>query len=161
MCVRSVNCERRSYGQTCSPCAHIRQNPYFWNRVQTAVPDPKNIKHTPKFYYTNDPLLAYLKNNQIKQLNNLLSTENSSSTEFWLELASKAAGGAFEQKPVFKGLCYIMLQAAEREENNKGMQNLKYSNEFLDFLVILGSISLKALDLFRQNLAGMTIRTIR
>ncbi|GBC08460.1 hypothetical protein RclHR1_08130003 [Rhizophagus clarus] len=53
------------------------------------------------------------------------STENSSSTEFWLELASKAASGAFEQKPVFKGLCYIMLQAAECEENNKGMQNLK------------------------------------
>ncbi|PKC07797.1 hypothetical protein RhiirA5_417714 [Rhizophagus irregularis] len=137
------------------------QNPYFWSHVRIAVPDPKNIKHTPKFYYSNDPLLTYLKNNQIKQLNKLLGTENSSSTEFWLKLASKAADGAFDQKPVFKGLCYIMLQTTEREEDNKGIQNLKYSNEFLDFLVILGSISLKALDLFCQNLAGMTIRTIK
>jgi hypothetical protein len=83
------------------------------------------------------------------------------STGFWLELANKANQGAFEKRPVFKGLCYIMLQAAEREENGKYLQNLKYSKEFLDFLVILGSISLKALDLFRQNLAGMTIHTIR
>ncbi|CAB4445037.1 unnamed protein product [Rhizophagus irregularis] len=162
MCARSVNCERRSYRQTCSPCSLIQQNPYFWSRVRIAISDPKNIKHTPKFYYSNNPLLTYLKNNQIKQLNKLLGTENSSSSEFWLELASKAADGAFDRKPVFKGLCYIMLQAAEREEDNKGIQNLKYSNEFLDFLVILESISLKALDLFRQNLAGMTIRrTIR
>lgn len=54
-----------------------------------------------------------------------------------------------------------MLQAVEREEGGKGLQNPKYSNEFLDFLVVLGSISLKALELFRQNLAGITIRTIR
>ena len=54
-----------------------------------------------------------------------------------------------------------MLQAAEREEKDKGLQNLKYSNEFLDFFVILKSISLKVLDLFCQNLAGMIIRIIR
>ena len=162
MCIRLVNCEKRTYGQTCSSCSFIRNNSNFWNRVRAAIPDPKNVKHTPKFYYTNNLLLTYLKNTQIKQLNNLLTTnENSPSTGFWLELANKAAQDAFEQKPVFKGLCYIMLQAAEREEKDKGLQNLKYSNEFLDFLIILGSISLKALDLFRQNLAGMTIRTIR
>ncbi|UZO05464.1 uncharacterized protein OCT59_025814 [Rhizophagus irregularis] len=83
--VRSVNCERRSYRQTCSPYSLIQQNPYFWSHVRIAVPDPKNIKHIPKFYYSNDPLLTYLKNNQIKQLNKLLGTENSSSTELWLE----------------------------------------------------------------------------
>lgn len=54
-----------------------------------------------------------------------------------------------------------MLQTAEHEEKDKGLQNLKYSNEFLNFFVVLRSISLKALDLFRQNSAGMTIRSIR
>ena len=54
-----------------------------------------------------------------------------------------------------------MLQAAEREKKNKGIQNLKYLDEFLDFLTVLGNVSLKALDLFRQNLAGTTIHTIR
>lgn len=160
MCIRSVNCERKTYGEICSQCSHIRSNSLFLNRLQAAVPDPKNTKYTPKFYYKNNPLLIYLKNVHIKQLSGLLDTENLS-VEFWMELANKAAQGAFEQKPVFKGLCYIMLQAAEREEQNKGLQNLKYSNEFLNFLVVLGSISLKALDLFRQNLAGMAIRSIR
>ncbi|CAG8797056.1 13447_t:CDS:2, partial [Gigaspora margarita] len=80
---------------------------------------------------------------------------------FWAKFFEKATEGIFEQKPVFKGLCYIMLQATERKNQDKGLQNLKYSNEFLNFLVILGSISLKVLDLFRQNLAGINVRTIR
>ncbi|EXX51756.1 hypothetical protein RirG_258940 [Rhizophagus irregularis DAOM 197198w] len=65
-----------------------------------------------------------------------------------MELANKAVQGAFDQKPVFKGLCYIMLQAAERKEQGKGLRNLKYSTEFLNFLIVLESISLKALNLF-------------
>ena len=32
---------------------------------------------------------------------------------------------------------------------------------FTNFLVILGSFSLRALDLFRQNLAGRSIQSIR
>jgi hypothetical protein len=161
MCIRSVNCERKTYGQTCSPCFSIRHNSCFLNRVQATVPDPKNIKFTPTFYFNNNPLLMYLKNTNINQLNGLLGAENSTSVAFWTELAGKAACGVFEEKPVFKGLCYIMLQMAKREEQDKGLQNIKYTDEILNFFVILGSISPKALDLFRQNLAGMTIRTIR
>ncbi|CAG8817639.1 43690_t:CDS:2, partial [Gigaspora margarita] len=37
--------------------------------------------------------------------------------------------GTFEQKPVFKELCHIILQATKCEEQNKGLQNLKYSNK--------------------------------
>ncbi|RGB36571.1 hypothetical protein C1646_757962, partial [Rhizophagus diaphanus] len=43
---------------------------------------------------------------------------------------------------------------------NKGKQNLKYPEEFTSFLVILGGISTRALDLFRQNLEGLTIQSI-
>ncbi|CAG8816616.1 9723_t:CDS:2 [Gigaspora margarita] len=95
----------------------------------------------------------------IAKLEYILFDKNSLSKKFWAEFNNKAIYGAFEQKPVFKGLCHIMLQAAEHEEQDKGLQNLKYSNEFLNFLVILGSISLKALNLFHQNLTGITIRT--
>uniref|UniRef100_U9SP11 Uncharacterized protein n=1 Tax=Rhizophagus irregularis (strain DAOM 181602 / DAOM 197198 / MUCL 43194) TaxID=747089 RepID=U9SP11_RHIID len=154
MCVRSVNCEKKTYGQPCSPCSHIYFNSTFLNRLHCVVPDPKNTKFTPKFYYENNPLLIYLKNGHIKQLNEFLNTEDSS-VGFWMELANKAVQGAFDQKPVFKGLCYIMLQAAERKEQEKGLRNLKYPTEFLNFLIVLGSISLKALDLFCQNLAGI------
>ncbi|CAB4413664.1 unnamed protein product [Rhizophagus irregularis] len=177
ICIRSINCEKKTlYGQACSPCSLIHDNSNFRNRVHATISDPKNIKHTPKFYYNNNPLLTYLKNSNLKQLNSFLGNENSSTIGFWLELADKATQGAFEQKPVFKSLCYIMLQAAERKEKDKGLQNLKYSDELkvagetkgqatldelIDFFTVLGSISLKALELFRQNLAGMTIRTIR
>ncbi|CAG8855174.1 22756_t:CDS:2, partial [Gigaspora margarita] len=82
---------------------------------------------------------------------------NSSSKDFWTKFSKKATKGIFEQKPVFKGLCYIMLQATECKNQDKGLQNLKYSNKFLNFFIILESISLKALDLFCQNLADDVI----
>ncbi|CAG8857223.1 15489_t:CDS:1, partial [Gigaspora margarita] len=66
------------------------------------TPDPKNIKYTPKFYYNNNLLLSYLKNNYIKQLHNILYNENSSSKNFWTKFSEKATESIFEQKPVFK-----------------------------------------------------------
>lgn len=54
-----------------------------------------------------------------------------------------------------------MNDAAERKIKNKGKQNIKYSEEFTNFLVILGGFSTRALDLFRQNLEGRCIQSIR
>ena len=51
--------------------------------------------------------------------------------------------------PVFTGLCEVMGNAIERKFKNKSKRNLKYSNEFTSFLIILGRISSRALDLFR------------
>lgn len=63
--------------------------------------------------------------------------------------------------PIFTGLCEVMGSAIERKMNNKSKRNLKYSDEFTSFLTILGGISSRALDLFRQNLEGLTIQSIR
>lgn len=69
--------------------------------------------------------------------------------------------GAFKDKPIFTGLCEVMGDAIERKMKNKSKRNLKYSDEFTSFLTILGGISSRALDLFRQNLEGRTIQSIR
>ena len=69
-------------------------------------------------------------------------------------LADKAINGAFKKLPVFIGLCKVIVEAVERKMKNKGKQNLKYPEEFTSFLVILGGICTKTLDLFRQNLEG-------
>ena len=45
-----------------------------------------------------------------------------------------------------------MLQAAKVSKVNKSKRDLCYSTEFTNFLVILGSISPKLLELFWQNL---------
>ena len=63
--------------------------------------------------------------------------------------------------PVFTGLCEVMGNAIERKMKNKSKRNLNYSDEFTSFLTILGGISSRALDLFRQNLEGRTIQSIR
>ncbi|RGB35348.1 hypothetical protein C1646_759430 [Rhizophagus diaphanus] len=52
-----------------------------------------------------------------------------------------------------------MCDAAERKSKYMGRQNIEYSEEFTSFLVILGGISSRALDLFKQNLEEKTAMT--
>jgi len=54
-----------------------------------------------------------------------------------------------------------MGHAIGRKVQNKYKWNLKYSDEFTNFLVILGGFSSRALDLFRHNLESRTIQLIR
>ncbi|CAB4441869.1 unnamed protein product [Rhizophagus irregularis] len=82
-------------------------------------------------------------------------------TNVWITLADKANNGTFKEKPVFTKFCDVMVQAAIRKDNNKGKQNIQYNEDFTNFLIILGSFSTRALDLFRQNLEGCTIQNIR
>ncbi|GBB96321.1 hypothetical protein RclHR1_27250001 [Rhizophagus clarus] len=93
---------------------------------------------------------------------NVLNNESETQIENpWIVLADKALKGAFKDTPVFTGLCEVMGNAIERKMKNKCKRNLKYSEEFTSFLVILGGFSTKALDLFCQNLEGRTIQHLR
>ncbi|PKC03286.1 hypothetical protein RhiirA5_424001 [Rhizophagus irregularis] len=51
---------------------------------------------------------------------NLILNHYDYNTNVWITLADKANNGAFKEKPVFTGLCDIMVQAAIRKDNNKG-----------------------------------------
>lgn len=104
----------------------------------------------------------YLHNLDLRDIWNLLNNESENQIDnTWVTLADKAMKGAFNDVPVFKGLCEVMNDAAERKLKNKGKQNMKYSEEFTNFLIILGSFSSRALDLFRQNLEGRSLQSIR
>ncbi|CAG8791340.1 4603_t:CDS:2, partial [Gigaspora margarita] len=52
------------------------------------------------------------------------------------------------------------LQNDQIFKDDKGLQNLKYSDQFSDFLVILASLSPRAYNIFRQNFAGRAIQNI-
>ena len=116
------------------------------------------MKFTPNFYFENDKLKKYLKNGDLSTIWNIIK-KDSTNSNLWITLASKGLQGAFNKSDVFQGLCKIMCQVSERKE--KGIQNLKYTDEFTNFLTVLGTISSKALELFRQNLAGRSLRNIR
>jgi len=104
----------------------------------------------------------YLQNADLLQVWHIIKGNSlPNDLNIWLTLADKAMRGVFNDKPVFTGLCHVMVQACLRKENSLGMQNLKYSEEFTNFLVILASFSNRALELFWQNLEGRTIQNIR
>ncbi|CAG8806237.1 37940_t:CDS:2 [Gigaspora margarita] len=117
------------------------------------MPSSENIKFTPKFYWENSILKNYLQNIDFRDIWNLLNNDNEDQiSNSWIILADKAINGAFKDSLIFLELCKVISDAAERKAKNKGKQNMKYNEAFTNFLVILGSISPRALDLFRQNL---------
>lgn len=54
-----------------------------------------------------------------------------------------------------------MLEIADREQKNKGNQNLRYTENFANFTTILASLGTRGYEVFKQNLAGRTLRNIR
>ncbi|EXX71932.1 hypothetical protein RirG_074070 [Rhizophagus irregularis DAOM 197198w] len=149
-------------GNICTECSYIRYNQALCNKIARPLPLSSNIKFTPKHYWEDNPLKRCLKNCDLRDIWNILNNESENQQENpWIALADKALKGAFKDKPIFTGLCEVMGDAIERKMKNKSKRNLKYSDEFTSFLTILGGISSRALDLFRQNLEGRTIQSIR
>lgn len=157
-----MECERYTNENICNQCLSLKCNKILQNRIAIVKPPTSKLKHTPKHYFENDPLKKFLR---YSDLNTIWSTikDNDSDTasNVWIQLADKGIQGAFDKKPVFEGLCSIMLQASVRKEKNISKRNLKYTEEFKNFLVILGTFSPRVLNLFRQNLEGLTIQSIR
>ena len=129
------------------------------NHLIVPKPASKNLKFTPKFYFENNSLKKHLQNQDLREIWSVIKDDYDPNV--WITLADKANNGAFKEKPVFIGLCEVMLQAAICKDNNKGKQNIQYNEDFTNFLIVLGSFSTRALDLFRQNLEGRTIQNIR
>ncbi|RIB11008.1 hypothetical protein C2G38_2204593 [Gigaspora rosea] len=69
---------------------------------------------------------------------NLLNDNNENQSNPWIMLANKAINGAFKNLLVLLELCQVMSDAAKRKTKKKGNQNIKYSEEFTNFLIILG-----------------------
>ncbi|CAB4426242.1 unnamed protein product [Rhizophagus irregularis] len=162
--VRSKTCSGYAeHGNICNECCYIRSDKRLCTNITKRVPSPENVKFTPKYYWEDNALKEHLKNNHLRDVWNLLNDDSdcNNGSKIWIALADKALQGAFDHKPIFVGLCEVMNDAAERKIKNKDKQNIKYSEEFTNFLVILGGFSTRALDLFRQNLEGRCIQSIR
>ncbi|CAG8855540.1 27273_t:CDS:2, partial [Gigaspora margarita] len=110
----------------------------------------------------SNPIAKYIYNQDVSNLLYLANNSNTNNkNSFWTKFAEMGSNGSFNNKKVFEGLCNIMVQIADREQHKKGLQNLKYSDQFSDFMVILASLSPRAYNIFRQNLAGRAIQNIR
>ncbi len=81
--------------------------------------------------------------------------------KFWNQLARIGRAGAFKDKQIFSGLCEIFVEMTNRINEGKGLQNIRYPEQFSNFLTILASSSPQTYAIFQKNLAGRTIRNIR
>ncbi len=103
-----------------------------------------------------------MQNLHLRDIWNLLNNDvENVRNNIWITLADKTIDSVFDDMPVFKGLCEVMNNAVERKLKNKGKQNMQYPKEFTSFLVILGGLNTKVIDLFHQNLKGRSIQSIR
>src|ERR1051326_1515589 len=100
----------------------------------------ENRKFTPKHMIRKNPIFKYLNDSN---LNELYYSVNSKQDSFWPILAEKGRQGVFKNKKVFEGLCKVMLEIADREQKNKGNQNLQYTVNFANFTTILSSLGMR------------------
>jgi len=97
----------------------------FQNNITCLTPTSENRKFVSKHYLKTNVLVNHLQHTDVRELYQLLMDESkdldsNSDFLFWQMLANKASQGAFDKKPVFKGLCQIMLQVSEASKVNKG-----------------------------------------
>lgn len=107
-----------------------------------------------------NPIFKYLKDSNLNELYYSINSAQDSDLSFWVILAEKGRQGVFKNKKIFEGLCKIMAEIADREQRNKGNQNLKYPENFANF-TILASLGTRGYEIFKQNLAGQILRNIR
>ncbi|CAG8535218.1 5380_t:CDS:2, partial [Racocetra fulgida] len=121
LCICSSECETYTdqIGRVCAKCFLLTKDQVFKNALSKLISNPENRHYTPKSYFKGKPLLKFLGNLDIKDLWTSVSYSNENNTVlFWLKLAEK------------------------------GVQNMKYSEEITNFIAILSSLSLKAYDFF-------------
>ena len=109
----------------CDNCLALKYNSVLARRLIIPKPAPENLKFTPKFYFENNSLKKHLQNQDLREIWSIIKDDYD--TNVWITLADKANNSAFKEKPVFTGLCDVMVQAAIRKDNNKGKQNIQYN----------------------------------
>ena len=139
----------------CGKCLELRKNPSFRHALSRRLPEASNFKHTPKHFIQTNPMHEIFRRSS--SLANLYEVAENDPSSFWATFADAACKGSFDDTPVLEGLCQVMLQVHKRE--GKGLQNLRYSQEFTDFMVVLSSLSPLCAQLFQDNLAGCTLRS--
>ena len=78
----------------------------------------------------------------------------------WIQLAEYGKAGGFQDKKTFEDLAALMLQIKKREENNKCLKNLQYTEHLHQFFSLLAQNS-HTYQFMRDNLAGMSLRAVR
>ncbi|CAG8509037.1 6911_t:CDS:2, partial [Scutellospora calospora] len=147
--------------EVCNQCISLNTDQVFHNALNKRPPVRENKKFIPKAHLSSHSLSNYLSNPDIAMLVSLTKSDESQPVSFWKTLAKIGECSAFHKKRAFEGLCEVMVEIAKRHEAGKGLQNLTYLEKFSDFISILASLSPRAYNLFRQNLAGKTIQNIR
>ncbi|CAB4429964.1 unnamed protein product [Rhizophagus irregularis] len=113
-CVRSAECLTYIEGinQVCKQCLDLKISKVFLNAIDKPIPKEKNHNHTPLILYNNPPFYQYSRIGQ---------------------------AGAFKDKQIFSELCEIFIEMTKCINERKGLQNIKYPEQFSNFLTILAS----------------------
>ena len=114
-----MECEGFTNQAICNNCFSLKSNKILQNQIAIVKPLTSKLKHIPKHYFENDLLKNYLKYSDLTIIWSMIKDNKSNTaSDVWIKLAEKGIQSAFDKKPVFKGLCNIMLQAVIRKEKN-------------------------------------------
>ncbi|CAG8649425.1 16588_t:CDS:2, partial [Gigaspora rosea] len=109
------------------------------NAINKPIPEEKNQKYTPMVLYKNSPFYQYCKNANIMELLGYFNDPEDCTPKFWNQLSKMGRSGAFKDNQIFSGLCEIFVEMTNRINERKGLQNIRYPEQFSNFLTILAT----------------------
>ncbi|RIB05228.1 hypothetical protein C2G38_2047769 [Gigaspora rosea] len=118
------------------------------NAINKPIPEEKNQKYTPMVLYKNSPFYQYCKNANIMELLGYFNDPEDCTPKFWNQLSKMGRSGAFKDNQIFSGLCEIFVEMTNRINERKGLQNIRYPEQFSNFLTILATSSPQTYAIF-------------
>jgi hypothetical protein len=88
------------------------------------------------------------------------SAEEEEEIEIWAKLAQFGIRGIFDDNKTFKELIILMLKIKEREDKNKSMKGIRYSEHLFYFFSLLSQSS-REYQIVQSELCGISLQAIR
>ncbi|EGG10021.1 uncharacterized protein MELLADRAFT_94343 [Melampsora larici-populina 98AG31] len=138
-CKRTLLCKKSHDNLVCSSCQELKANRSLLKALNS----------------------DYAKDDEIKYSRNDYISSNGDFANFMTVVAASARNGLFSNCDATRGLIKAVAIKAERENNGKSTRGMRIDSCLDEFVMTLGAISPRALNLFNDNFAGRGNRSLR
>lgn len=163
-CLGKTNHDPQIDHPICSECNKVRSDKTLISAISKEYAVGENVKYTRTDHMEQDAgHKLRQKYEEVKSL--LLSLEKAANRNddfaFWDQFSHHAKNGAFKDHEAFNGLCRAVSSRIWREENGKALSGVRFAPAFDSFCMTLAASSTQGYNLFRENFAGRSSRSMR
>lgn len=164
-CKKTLICKKTVKHAVCSACEDLKNLRSLIKALNMKYADDDNIKYG-RDDYMSDNINAFsptlLKMTDARLLaTSVESASKGDFSDFLTVLAASSRNGLFDNHDAPRGLIKAVAVKAERQNADKTTRGMRIDSCLDEFVMTLGAISPRALNLFNDNFAGRSHRSLR